>query len=156
MFEHLGQRVGGEVKLSSNGTFDTLNPVLYKGNPVAGISSLGAGLVFDSLLKSADDEISSSYGLLAEGVSYPDDISNATFRLRPEAKWADGQPVTPEDVVFSFDKAKELNPLFTSYYSHMTRADRRSFIRSYLAATEWKTSATFSAFWLSGTFLKPK
>ena len=115
---------GGEVKLSSNGTFDTLNPVLYKGNQVAGISALGAGLVFDSLLKSADDEISSSYGLLAEGVSYPDDIASATFRLRPEAKWADGQPVTPEDVVFSFDKAKELNPLFTSYYSHVTRAEK--------------------------------
>ncbi len=115
---------GGDVKLSSNGTFDTLNPVLYKGNTVAGISSLGAGLVFDSLLKSADDEVSSSYGLLAEGVSYPEDISRATFRLRPEAKWADGQPVTPEDVVFSFDKAKELNPLFTSYYSHVARAEK--------------------------------
>lgn len=115
---------GGDVKLSSNGTFDTLNPILFKGNPVAGIASLGSGLIFDSLLKSADDEVSSSYGLLAEGVSYPDDISSATFRLRPEAKWADGQPVTPEDVVFSFDKAKELNPLFTSYYSHVTRAEK--------------------------------
>jgi microcin C transport system substrate-binding protein len=68
---------GGELKLSSNGTFDTLNPMLLKGNPAAGIA-----LVFDTLLKSADDEISSSYGLLAEGVSYPVDISSATFRLR--------------------------------------------------------------------------
>ena len=115
---------GGELKLSSNGTFDTLNPVLSKGNPVAGISSLGAGLVFDTLLKSADDEIASSYGLLAEGVSYPDDMSSATFRLRAEAKWADGTPVTPEDVIFSFDKSKELNPLFTSYYSHVLRAEK--------------------------------
>ncbi|WFU09075.1 extracellular solute-binding protein [Rhizobium sp. CB3090] len=110
---------GGELKLSSNGTFDTLNPILLKGNPVTGI-----GLVFDTLLKSADDEIASAYGLLAEGVSYPDDISNATFRLRAEAKWADGTPVTPEDVIFSFEKAKELNPFMTSYYAHVSRAEK--------------------------------
>jgi microcin C transport system substrate-binding protein len=41
-------------------------------------------------MKSADDELLASYGLLAEGVSYPDDVSRATFRLRKEAKWADG------------------------------------------------------------------
>ncbi|MEF0939844.1 extracellular solute-binding protein [Rhizobium sp. BR 362] len=110
---------GGELKLSSNGTFDTVNPILLKGNPVTGI-----GLVFDTLLKSADDEIASSYGLLAEGISYPDDISNATFRLRAEAKWADGAPVTPEDVIFSFEKAKELNPFLTSYYAHVLRAEK--------------------------------
>ncbi|MDL2406712.1 extracellular solute-binding protein [Rhizobium calliandrae] len=110
---------GGELKLSSNGTFDTLNPLLLKGNPVTGI-----GLVFDTLLKSADDEVASSYGLLAEGVSYPDDISKATFRLRAEAKWADGTPVTPEDVIFSFEKGKELNPFMTSYYAHVLRAEK--------------------------------
>ncbi|MEF0863359.1 MULTISPECIES: extracellular solute-binding protein [Rhizobium] len=110
---------GGELKLSSNGTFDTLNPVLLKGNPAAGLS-----LVFDTLMKSADDEVFSSYGLLAEGVSYPEDVSSATFRLRAEAKWADGTPVTPDDVVFSFEKSKELNPFLTSYYSHVTRAEK--------------------------------
>ncbi|QND49151.1 ABC transporter substrate-binding protein [Rhizobium lusitanum] len=110
---------GGELKLSDDGTFDTLNPVLLKGNPVSGV-----GLAFDTLLKHADDEISSSYGLLAEGVSYPDDVSSATFRLRTEAKWADGTPVTPDDVIFSFEKSKELNPFLASYYSHVTRAEK--------------------------------
>ncbi|ENN84516.1 putative solute-binding protein component of ABC transporter [Rhizobium freirei PRF 81] len=110
---------GGEVKLSSNGTFDTLNPVLYKGNPAE-----GTALIFDTLLKKADDETNSSYGLLAEGVSYPDDVSSAVFRLRAEAKWADGTPVTPEDVIFSFEKTKELNPLATSYYAHVVKAEK--------------------------------
>ncbi len=110
---------GGEVKLSDEGTFDTLNPVLFKGNPATGLS-----LVFDTLMKSSNDEIATSYGLLAEGVSYPDDISSATFRLRAEAKWADGTPVTPDDVIFSFDRTKELNPLATSIYSHVTRAEK--------------------------------
>ena len=111
---------GGELKLSDTGTYDTFNPILAKGEAAAGVPAL----VFDTLLKSADDEITASYGLLAEGVSFPDDISSATFRLRAEAKWADGRPVTPEDVVFSFDKAKEHNPLQASYYRHVVSAEK--------------------------------
>ncbi|MBB4567769.1 extracellular solute-binding protein [Rhizobium leucaenae] len=110
---------GGELKLSAEGTFDTLNTVLFKGNPADGTE-----LIYDTLLKKADDEANSSYGLLAEGVSYPDDVSSATFRLRAEAKWADGTPVTPEDVIFSFEKAKELNPMATSYYGHVAGAEK--------------------------------
>ncbi|NTF85635.1 ABC transporter substrate-binding protein [Agrobacterium rhizogenes] len=110
---------GGELKQSSIGTFDTFNPVLFKGNPADGIE-----LIYDTLLKKADDEANSSYGLLAEGVSYPDDVSSATFRLRAEAKWADGTPVTPEDVIFSFEKFKELNPQAASYYGHVVSAEK--------------------------------
>ncbi|MGO4438369.1 extracellular solute-binding protein [Rhizobium sp. RAF56] len=110
---------GGDVKLSATGTFDTLNPILLKGETVTGLT-----LVFDTLLKSTDDETSSSYGLLAEGVAYPDDISSATFRLRAEAKWADGKPVTPEDVIFSFERTKDLNPRNAAYYVHVTGAEK--------------------------------
>jgi len=110
---------GGELRLSANGTFDSFNPLLAKGEAAPGITH-----VFESLMKSSEDEISASYGLLAEGVSYPDDMSYATFRLRAEAKWADGQPVTPDDVIFSFDKVKEHNPLFFNYYKHVTSAEK--------------------------------
>ncbi|MDK1377450.1 MULTISPECIES: extracellular solute-binding protein [unclassified Sinorhizobium] len=112
---------GGDVRLSQTGTFDTFNPLLERGEAAVGLS-----LVFDTLLKPADDEISTAYGLLAEGVSFPDDISSATFRLRKEAKWSDGKPVTPEDVVFSFEKGKELNPLYQSYYKHVVAAEKTS------------------------------
>ncbi|KJS21537.1 MAG: hypothetical protein VR78_00135 [Hoeflea sp. BRH_c9] len=110
---------GGTLRLSEEGTFDSFNPVLAKGELAAGLS-----LVFDALMKSSEDEVSSSYGLLAESISFPDDISQVTFRLRAEARWADGQPVTPEDVVFSFDKAKELNPLQANYYAHVVSAEK--------------------------------
>jgi len=110
---------GGDLKLSATGTFDTFNPILLKGETATGLT-----LVFDTLLKPAEDETSSSYGLLAEGVAYPDDISSATFRLRAEAKWADGKPVTPEDVIFSFEKAKDLNPRNAAYYVHVTGAEK--------------------------------
>lgn len=110
---------GGTLRLSDDGTYDTFNPILAKGEV-----PLSVGMVFDTLLKSSEDEISTSYGLVAESLSYPADISSATFRLRPEAKWADGQPITPEDVIFSFDMVKELSPLFTNYYRHVTGAEK--------------------------------
>ncbi|MDX1198911.1 ABC transporter substrate-binding protein [Sinorhizobium medicae] len=111
---------GGELQLSENGTFDSFNPILAKGEVATGVSSL----VFDTLLMSSEDEITTSYGLLAEGVSYPADISSATFRLRAEARWADGRPVRPEDVIFSFDRVKEHNPLFSNYYRHVVSAEK--------------------------------
>ena len=49
----------------------------------------------------ASDEVSTEYGLLAEAVRHPADFSSVTYRLRAEAKWHDGKPVTPDDVIFS-------------------------------------------------------
>jgi len=68
---------GGTLRLSEEGTFDSFNPTLAKGELATGL-----GLVFDTLMKSSEDEVSSSYGLLAESISFPDDISKVTFRLR--------------------------------------------------------------------------
>ncbi|MGG7519019.1 extracellular solute-binding protein [Allorhizobium undicola] len=114
---------GGELKLSANGTYDTFNPALDKGNLAAGLLPR-ASSVTETLFKPSMDEDGTSYGLLAEAIAYPDDYSFAKFRLRPEAKWADGQPVTPEDVVFSFESFKELHPLYTTYYAHVIKAEK--------------------------------
>lgn len=109
----------GELRLSEEGTFDNLNPLIDRGNPAVGV-----GIVFDTLMKQSEDEVSVSYGLLAEALSFPDDMSSVTFRLRPEAKWADGEPVTPDDVIFSFNAAKENSALFGSYYRHVVAAEK--------------------------------
>lgn len=108
----------GTLRMSATGTFDTLNPLLAKGELATGV-----GAVFETLFKSAEEELSSSYGLLAEGVTFPEDISKATFRLRKEATWADGKPVTPADVVFSFEKAKDLSPRMATIYAHVSKAE---------------------------------
>ena len=84
---------GGILRLAAVGTFDNLNPYIIKGTTVA-----GAGLVFDTLLVSTDDEAFSEYGLLAESVEMPEDRSWVVFNLRPEARWHDGKPVTAEDL----------------------------------------------------------
>ena len=62
--------------------------------------------------------------LLAEAVSHPDDFSSATYRLRAEAKWHDGKPVTAEDVIFSLDAFKKHHPQYSAYYRHVVKAEK--------------------------------
>ncbi len=111
---------GGTVRLSATTTtFDTLNPILSKGVPGAGL-----GHVFETLFTSALDEydISAAYPQLAEAVRYQDDYSSVTYRINAAARWHDGTPVSAEDVVWSFEKLTELNPNYTNYYRHVTGA----------------------------------
>ncbi|WP_246659147.1 extracellular solute-binding protein [Rhizobium sp. FY34] len=109
----------GELRMSANGTYDNFNPLVDKGNPAVSL-----GLLYDTLLSASEDEIGVSYGLLAEALTYPDDRSSVTFRLRTQAKWADGQPVVPEDVVFSFNSAKANSTTLANYYRHVVAAEK--------------------------------
>jgi microcin C transport system substrate-binding protein len=112
---------GGVVRLMGVGTFDNFNEVIagVKGN-IAG----GVNLISDSLMTRSLDEVSTEYGLLAEAATYPDDFSSATYRLRPEARWHDGQPVTAEDVIFSFNAFKTHNPSMGGYYRHVVKVEK--------------------------------
>ncbi|HZP68821.1 MAG TPA: extracellular solute-binding protein [Pseudolabrys sp.] len=112
---------GGAVSQITLGSFDNFNIVVggAKGSLVAGIEFL-----YDTLMVSALDEVASTYGLLAEAVTYPDDFSSATYRLRPNAKWHDGKPVTPEDVIFSFDAFKKFSPQAAASYRQVTKAEK--------------------------------
>jgi microcin C transport system substrate-binding protein len=112
---------GGAASSIALGTFDNFNPAVAG---VKGTLVFGIDLIFNSLMVSSLDEVASVYGLLAEAVSYPDDISSATFRLRAEAKWNDGKPVTPEDVVFSFDSFKKLSPMSAASFRAVTKAEK--------------------------------
>src|ERR1043165_6642585 len=88
---------GGTIRLAGRGTFDSLNPFILKGTPAT-----SAALVYETLLESNYDEASTSYGRLVETIEVPADRAWAIFKLRAEARWHDGKPVTAEDVVFSF------------------------------------------------------
>jgi microcin C transport system substrate-binding protein len=113
-----GAPKGGLVRLSSNGSFDTFNPILPQGEPADGL-----GLVYENLMDRSQDESSAEYGLLADAVAFPPDISSATFRMNPKAKWQDGTPVTAEDVVWSFNELVKLNPSQAQYYHDVTKAE---------------------------------
>ena len=110
---------GGIVRLSNTGTFDSLNFVPPKGSTPDGL-----GLIYDTLMTDALDEISTQYGLLAEAMKYPADYSSVTYKLRQDAKWHDGEPVTADDVVYSFDVLKQFNPSQAFYYRHVVKAEK--------------------------------
>ncbi|MBN9019257.1 MAG: ABC transporter substrate-binding protein [Rhizobiales bacterium] len=114
---------GGTLHRAAVGTFDSLNPYIVQGVPAAGLAYFGGGNLYDTLMEQATDQAGTNYALVAEAVSYPDDFSFAKFRLNPKAKWHDGQPITPEDVVWTFDTLKAQSPTYNKYYSHVTKAE---------------------------------
>lgn len=111
--------IGGLVRLSDTGNFDSLNFVPPKGSMPSGL-----GLIYDTLMTSSLDEVSTEYGLLAEALKFPADFSSVTYKLREGAKWHDGQPITVDDVIYSFDVLKELNPSQAFYYRHVVKAEK--------------------------------
>jgi microcin C transport system substrate-binding protein len=106
---------GGEVALSTVGTFDSFNPFIVRGAPASDVAR-----VWDSLMKPNADEAETEYGLLAKVVELPADRMGVAFELRPEAKFNDGTPVTAEDVAWTFDMLREKGrPFFRQYYAEV-------------------------------------
>lgn len=119
---------GGTLVTSAIGSFDSLNPFIIKGSPAGGMTFLGQSLIYDSLMEQSLDEPFSMYGLLAEAIEYDEnDKSWVAFHLNKNAKWHDGVPVTPEDVIWSFNTFLEKgSPFFKAYYGDVTKVEKTS------------------------------
>ncbi|MCP1198748.1 extracellular solute-binding protein [Notoacmeibacter sp. MSK16QG-6] len=114
-----GAPKGGVVRQGSIGSYDSFNPIVPKGEVGDGL-----GLIYETLFTSALDEldISAMYGLLADAIRYPDDFSWVSYRMNPDARWHDGEPVKASDVIWSFNKLKELHPQYRFYYANVVEA----------------------------------
>ena len=111
---------GGVLRQAVTGSFDSVNPFIVKGQAAAGVRTY----VFESLLGRNWAEPFSLYGLLAETIDVSDDRQTFTFRLRPEAKFSDGTPVTAEDVRFSLETLRDKGrPNFKNSYSKITKIE---------------------------------
>ena len=111
---------GGELRRAVTGTFDSLNPFIIKG-----VAAPGRHHYFESLLKRTWDEPFSLYGLIAESVEVPDDRSSVLFRLRPEARFHDGSPITVDDVIFSWETLrKQGRPNHRLYYNKVRKIEQ--------------------------------
>ncbi len=110
---------GGKVQQGRIGTFDNLNMFVYRGN-----SADGLGLIYDSLMNSSMDEPSTSYPNLAKYLTIAKDLSSASYTLRKGARWHDGKPITPEDVIFSFNTFKKNHPLYNQYYKNVKKVTK--------------------------------
>ncbi|OAP45324.1 bicyclomycin resistance protein [Sinorhizobium saheli] len=101
---------GGKIAYGVVGTFDSLNPFILKSmrTTARGMWDPAFGnLVYESLMQRSQDEPFTMYGLLAETVEWDDDRTFIQFNLNPKARWADGQPVTAEDVIFTFELMRD-------------------------------------------------
>jgi microcin C transport system substrate-binding protein len=110
---------GGRLRLHTVGSYDSLNPFTYKGE------STGYGAIStETLMTSSLDEPSTMYGLIASEVWHPEDYSQVIYRLHPEARFHDGKPVTPEDVIWSMTALKEVSPQNAFYYKNVEKAEQ--------------------------------
>jgi microcin C transport system substrate-binding protein len=107
------------MRLESLGTFDTLNPFVIKGVPAAGI-----GQVFDTLMTRGEDEPATVYPLVAESADLAADRMSVLYALNPKARFHDGSPITPADVVWSFETLRDKGaPLYRFYYGDVTKVE---------------------------------
>jgi microcin C transport system substrate-binding protein len=100
---------GGVARMISIGTFDNFNLAVAG---VKGSIAPAAALIYETLMTKSQDEVVTEYGLLAEAAAHPDDFGWVIYRLRKEARWHDGKPVTPDDVIFSIDVLKKNSPMY--------------------------------------------
>ncbi len=111
---------GGALKQAISGTFDSISPFIVKGNAVTGVRTY----VFESLMGRNWDEPFSLYGLLAESIDVSDDRQTFSFKIRPEAKFSDGTPVTAADVVFSMETLRDKGrPNYKNSFSKVTKVE---------------------------------
>ena len=105
---------GGQLRQAITGSFDSVNPFIVKGTAANGVRTY----VFESLLGRNWAEPFSLYGLLAQSIQVSDDRQTFSFKIRPEAKFSDGSPVTATDVVFSMETLRDKGrPNFKNSYS---------------------------------------
>jgi microcin C transport system substrate-binding protein len=109
---------GGTLRLAERGTFDSFNRFIPKGTP-------GRTSSIESLMDGSGDEPFTMYGLIAESMEWPEDRSWVAFTLRPEARWHDGEPITVEDVIWSFETLKTKgHPFYRFYYGSVATAEK--------------------------------
>jgi microcin C transport system substrate-binding protein len=109
---------GGSIRVASQGTFDTFHPYIAKGNA-------GPTTDIESLLTTSADEPFTAYGLIAESLEVPEDRSWVIFNLRPQARWHDGEPITVDDVIWSFNTLTTRgHPSFRFYYKSVEGVEK--------------------------------
>lgn len=109
-YADMNAKKGGKISYGVVGTFDSLNPFVLKSmrTTARGVWDLDYGnLVYETLMQRSRDEPFSLYGLLAKTVEWDPDRTYIQFNLDPRAKWSDGQPVTADDVIFTFELLRD-------------------------------------------------
>lgn len=96
---------GGVIRIAEMGTWDSFNPLALTGREVKGVAFWVPqdNWLFATLMQPALDEPTTMYANLADGIAVDPEGAWVGFRLRADATWHDGKPITVDDVVWSFD-----------------------------------------------------
>lgn len=115
---------GGHLVLSDFGAFTKLNPSSLKGVPASRIAELVFQTPMDS--SSDDGEPFSQYGNLIEKVDLAKDHMSMVYHIYKSAKFSDGQPVTADDFVFSFEiiKDPQYHPAYKQYFRDIKKVEK--------------------------------
>jgi microcin C transport system substrate-binding protein len=110
---------GGTLRLSTVGTFDTVNKDIVKG-----IHAQGILLCYDALMARSASEPFTMYALLAQAVELDPEASSITFYLNPLARFQDNSPVTAEDVQATIETLRDKGlPRYRQYYSRIDKME---------------------------------
>jgi microcin C transport system substrate-binding protein len=112
---------GGAVRLLALGTFDNFNQAVAG---LKGLFAAAAGTICDTLMVPSLDEATAHYGLIAEAVSHPPNLASTSFRLHAAARHHDSNPITVEDVIYSFEAYKKYNPFIGAFYRDVVRVEQ--------------------------------
>ena len=126
-FDYVNPRApkGGELRLSIIGSTNNLNPYVDKGlltRDISPILRLGSW-IYDPLMRYSEDELASYYCYLAESVEVADDYSWVTFKLRENAYWHDGEPVTMEDILWTWEVIQNASISWRSFFRDVERLE---------------------------------
>lgn len=125
--------LGGEISISWNGSFDSMNPFAT----LTGTPAVLASAVFERLMTATSDEVGSSYCLICSTIEYPEDQSWVIFNIRDDVTFSDGTPMTAHDVVFTHELFREQGT--PSYRDGITQL-----VTGYEALDDYTVKFTFS------------
>ena len=138
---------GGTYRYANTGSYDSLNLINLLGTP-----PLGMVMIYDTLLRRSSDEPAGRYALVAQSITYPRDLAWMDFHIDPRARWHDGKPITPEDVIFTIDATKGLvTPGMKRVQTAVARTEKRGprTVRVYFTAKNSPTlPVTVMDMWL--------
>jgi microcin C transport system substrate-binding protein len=89
---------GGEISFWSQGNFDSFNNYTRRG--VAGALT---SVMYESILTGVADDAYGAYCYLCTTMEFPESRDWVIFNLRDDVTFADGTPMTAEDIKFTFE-----------------------------------------------------
>jgi microcin C transport system substrate-binding protein len=111
---------GGTIVLNIT-NFDSINPYITLGTS----PGYGNYSIFENLMITCADEPTTSYGLIAETVTYPDNYKWVEYKIRDIAKWNDGKPITVDDVIFSYETMRDkASPTFKNVVADLEKVEK--------------------------------